>query len=388
IREWSGPRSACAAIPSSFDTERLAGVAVLDILAVLHPHPRDGYLHFRDADHSYKWQNKGSAGHEWWSQLARLDYVAVHKIPELRRALGSDGPPEAALQHLLTSLVVDLEAVCCRLRDLIWTHPGYGHLASIVSLTDAEILDKWERNRRTAAAEGTWMHAMCECLLNGGSVPMASAEICMFMKFLKNLQAEGWIIHRTEWAIYAEAEDLAGSIDAVARRPSSCPAKTPASDADYAFLFEDIPDAMLWHYRIQLNIYAWILRHYYDLIATDLRIVCLHPDNGLAAYVVPVPLMLEHMNKLMSWRRDDLQSCIGLTKGQVDDLQAGCGECFLPQANGQPTHRMLDQGGNRAETTKPEDQHVISKQEVRRIHRSLSDARGGNGYDGSGKRNC
>ena len=64
------------------------------------------------------------------------------------------------------------------------------------------------------------MHAMCECLLNGGSVPMASAEICMFMKFLKDFQAEGWVVRRTEWTIYAEAEDLAGSIDAVAQRGS------------------------------------------------------------------------------------------------------------------------------------------------------------------------
>ena len=49
-------------------------------------------------------------------------------------------------------------------------------------------------------------------------MPLASTEICMFLKFVRGFQAEGWVFHRTEWAIYAQADDLAGSIDAVARR--------------------------------------------------------------------------------------------------------------------------------------------------------------------------
>ena len=148
----------------------------------------------------------------------RVDYLATNAVSELRQVLRTEGPVEMQLQQLLESSEIDLEAVCSRLRDLMWTHPGYRHLAEIVTLSDAQIMSMWEENRRTAASRGTWTHALCECLLNGGSVPVDSAEICMFFKFLRGFQSEGWTIHRTEWTVYAEAEDLAGSIDAVAQR--------------------------------------------------------------------------------------------------------------------------------------------------------------------------
>ncbi|CAE7928237.1 unnamed protein product [Symbiodinium sp. KB8] len=193
-------------------------------------------------------------------------------------------------------------AVCSRLRDLMWAHPGYRHLAQVVTLSDAQILSMWAKNRRTAASQGTWTHALCECLLNGGSVPVNSAEICTFFKFLRVFQSEGWVIHRTEWTVYAEAEDLAGSIDAVAQRGSNIclldwkrTKQLASKDCSFGrrlhFPLEDTQDSVMWHYRIQLNIYAWILRQFYDVTATDLRIVCLHPDNGFEPLVIPVPIM-------------------------------------------------------------------------------------------------
>ena len=241
VGQWTGPRSICVASPSSFNVERLEGLAILDILAIVHPHPRDAHLQFRDLDHSYTWQGRKVSlsvtglihklaqsfnalealqamrgGRNW----PRVDYLAANAVSELRRVLRAEGPAEALLQQLLESSEVDLEAVCSRLRDLMWTHPGYRHLAQVVTLSDAQILSMWEKNRRTAASQGTWTHALCECLLNGGSVPVESAEICTFLKFLRGFESEGWVIHRTEWTVYAEAEDLAGSIDAVAQRGS------------------------------------------------------------------------------------------------------------------------------------------------------------------------
>ena len=59
------------------------------------------------------------------------------------------------------------------------------------------------------------MHACCECLLNGGTVCLSSEEMRMLIKVIRGLQAEGWMILRTEWCVYSEAEDVAGSIDAV-----------------------------------------------------------------------------------------------------------------------------------------------------------------------------
>ena len=293
------------------DVEKLTGIVILDVLAELHSHPRDNDLLFRDVDHSYTWRGQRVSlsvtglihslaqsfnptaalaamhrGKNW----PRPEYVAHNMVQELQRLLEGDVSTTVELMHLLSGREVDVAAVCRRLRDLIWMHPGYEYLATAASLSDAQILAKWERSRRVVAAEGTWLHAKCECLLNGGSVPIASPEICMFLKFVQRFQAEGWTFRRTEWAIYAEAEDLAGSIDAVAERGSDIclvdwkrTKQLLSEDCSFGrhlkYPLQDVPDAGLWHYRVQLNIYAWILRRYYEVVVTDLRIVCLHPDN-------------------------------------------------------------------------------------------------------------
>ncbi|CAE6961070.1 eag [Symbiodinium natans] len=49
------------------------------------------------------------------------------------------------------------------------------------------------------------------------------------------------------------------------------------------------------------------LRTYYAVTVTDLRVVCLHPDNDVFALVIQVPLLSDCMDHLMSWRRDDFQ---------------------------------------------------------------------------------
>ena len=214
-------------------------------------------------------------------------------------------------------------------------------LATELTLTDTEILQQWEYNRRVAAAAGTWMHAKCECLLNGGQVPSDSPEVCMFFKFLQDFHAEGWIFMRTEWTVYADAEDLAGSIDAVVQRGTDIclldwkrTKQLASKDSSFGrflqYPLQDIPDSVLWHYRVQLNMYAWIFRDYDNVVVTDLRIVCLHPDDGFSALVIPVPLLSDCMAEFMTWRQNDLQSRIRLTGSQgssdltmLSDLRAG-----------------------------------------------------------------
>ena len=174
VRQWTGPRSTCVSSPSSFNVERLEGLSVLDVLSIVHPHPRDAHLQFRDLDHSYTWQGRKvslsvtglihklaqsfnaleavramRSGRNW----PRVEYLVADAVSELRRALREEGLVETVLHQLLESSEVDLEAVCSRLRDLTWTHPGYRHLAQVVTLSDAQILSMWAKNRRTAASQ-------------------------------------------------------------------------------------------------------------------------------------------------------------------------------------------------------------------------------------------
>ena len=36
------------------------------------------------------------------------------------------------------------------------------------------------------------------------------------------------------------------------------------------------------HYRLQLNIYKWILEKYYDLTVQDMKVVCVHPESRIS----------------------------------------------------------------------------------------------------------
>ena len=62
-----------------------------------------------------------------------------------------------------------------------------------------------------AAACGSYMHYLFEAHINGYAVPQTSPEFRMLIKFLDKMQ--GWRAYRTEWVVFAENENLAGSID-------------------------------------------------------------------------------------------------------------------------------------------------------------------------------
>ena len=81
-------------------------------------------------------------------------------------------------------------------------------------LSEIEIREKWQEARNRGSWEGTWMHAQFECLLNGGSVPVTTLEVALLAKFFES--QEDTVAFRTEWKVYADKENLAGSIDYVA----------------------------------------------------------------------------------------------------------------------------------------------------------------------------
>ncbi|CAE7208534.1 unnamed protein product [Symbiodinium microadriaticum] len=343
LRERRFPRSIVLEPPSSFDTTHLGGMSVLDVLSRANLHPRDRNLQFQDTDHIYTWEGRRvsvsvtSLIHGLTHQFSpadalramrngrnwpREEYTVANVVEVINQHL-LDDHSTLTLRQLVDAQVTDIGAICRSIRDLVWTHPGCSYLASAVSMTDAEILDKWERNRRTAAAQIRAHGCM--------------SDACMLRVFVERWDgAEGWMIFRTEWCVYGEAEDVAGSIDAVAiRQDEYCildweRTKALASkDAAYGrmmhFPLNNVPDSVLWHYRVQVNIYAWILRKYYDINVTELRIVCLHPDNAPQPLIVNVPMMQDKIEKLMSWRRDDIHSQIHLS-ADARDLRGGSQE--------------------------------------------------------------
>ena len=58
------------------------------------------------------------------------------------------------------------------------------------------------------------MHAQFECLLNGGSLQVETPEVALLAKFSESQRNA--LAFRTEWKVYADEEDVAGSVDYVA----------------------------------------------------------------------------------------------------------------------------------------------------------------------------
>ena len=94
-------------------------------------------------------------------------------------------------------------------------------MKDLISLTDEEILQKWEEQRTEAAALGARMHNSIEAFLNCGSIRPCAVELAKVIEFVRSFFSQQRLtLYRTEWQVYASEERLAGSIDCVARTAS------------------------------------------------------------------------------------------------------------------------------------------------------------------------
>ena len=133
----------------------------------------------------------------------------------------------------------------------------------------AEIKAEWEVNRDTAATMGTKMHKQIEDYFNGQEIEKPlSKEFNQFYDFWQNFTIDNpdWIPWRTEWIIYNEDINLAGSIDFLIKNPKTNEyvildwKRSKEIKMDNRFQkgigpFEGIPDCNYQHYCIQLNCY-------------------------------------------------------------------------------------------------------------------------------------
>ena len=70
---------------------------------------------------------------------------------------------------------------------------------------------------------------------------------------------------------------------------------------------------------------------------TDLRVVCLHPDNAFEPFVLHVPAFSEKMDRLMLWRRQNHGTRLHVSASAEDAVRAGTPLERLPYA----THSAL-----------------------------------------------
>jgi hypothetical protein len=165
----------------------------------------------------------------------------------------------------------------------------------LFGMTADQIIKKWNDSGKEASGLGTKLHLAIEMFLNGVAEAdldrevVATVEWRYFKNFWRDV-GEDIEPYRLEWEVYVDELRLAGQIDGLFRRKSDGAfliydwkrSREIKSDNPFGTGFppvEHLPDTNYWHYSLQLNVYRWILEHYYDMKISDMYLVILHPDN-------------------------------------------------------------------------------------------------------------
>ena len=160
-----------------------------------------------------------------------------------------------------------------------------------------EILKKWDELGRKARDLGTELHEQIENFYNSKEY-IRSKELDKFFKFHKNHIQDKYQPHRTEWRIFDEDKNLAGTVDMVYEKENGelfifdwkRSKKIINSDGSIEKNnpFENglnglshLPSSDYVKYCLQQNIYKNILESKYDKKVSSMNLLILHPhlDN-------------------------------------------------------------------------------------------------------------
>ena len=235
-------------------------------LAQLHPHPNDSRVTFDEDSHTY-FVDGNPVG---------LSVTGVLKAVEREPF---DAPAVAAkLARNPTPAY----------------NGGTGPTGKLLPLAPADILKRWDDNRDL----GTCLHGCLERHLN--DLPVEDAALAHvrdeFDQALRWLAASGLTPYRTEWVIYDEACDVAGSVDFVAKN----------ADGDLVIVdwkrcthggkgfskhwrgetmlppVDHLPECKLSHWSAQVNLYRVMLERNYGVRVAQMCMVALLPGQAEA----------------------------------------------------------------------------------------------------------
>ena len=156
-----------------------------------------------------------------------------------------------------------------------------------------EILKKWDELGRKARDLGTELHEQIENFYNSKEY-IRSKELDKFFKFHKNHIQDKYQPHRTEWRIFDEDKNLAGTVDMVYEKENGelfifdwkRSKKIINSDGSIEKNnpFENglnglshLPSSDYVKYCLQQNIYKNILESKYDKKVSSMNLLILHP---------------------------------------------------------------------------------------------------------------
>ena len=309
--------------------------ATRNTLAETNKHARDAHLTFDKDQHKYFWKQMPvptsvtqrvktlTQVFDPISTIARMrstqdwprpGYINKTKLLQLTEKEIQSLPSECVeLRTYLRNMneLDDEDQLCQQLALLRYNHPDWEDWCQALTLTDREIIHSWKEIAAHGAQQGEKMHEQFEELLNGCSIDQHTPETRLLGHFLRQLSTAR--AYRTEWKIYSSAYNIAGAIDFVTvspegnkqlidwKRTKNMKRKHEHNNKYMLHPLAHLPDCALTHYRLQLNMYKYILEYEYQQKVDAMYIVGTHPDNGETPWVELVPnlqreakLLLQH----------------------------------------------------------------------------------------------
>ncbi len=210
-----------------------------------------------------------------------------------------------------------------------------------------DILKSWEEKRQL----GTNLHKHIENYLNNidTSNEYYKPEFNYFLKFqedFKNL----WEIYRTEWIVYIDTLEIAGTIDAVYKikgsnefviidwkRVDELNFKSYNENKGY-FVLSDVDDCNYRHYCLQLSLYRYILETEYEKKVVNMFLIVLHPNN-VTYKKIEVQYMKEEIKSILS---EEMMKYIkkNTIKTNTSTIETG----LSPKQN--EAYRLMERGDN------------------------------------------
>lgn len=160
------------------------------------------------------------------------------------------------------------------------------------SKTKEQIFEEWDKNGKMASNLGSIMHRNIELYFNEClDTEDSSTEFGFFKNFLQSDFMKNLVPFRTEWIVYDESLDLAGSIDMVFfdtvdqkyviydwKRSKEIKFKSFGNEKGH-FPIHFLDNCNYVHYSLQLNTYRYILMKNYGLEIKSMHLLILHPNN-------------------------------------------------------------------------------------------------------------
>lgn len=263
-------------------------------LAIQYPHPRDAFIQFDEPSHQYTLLLSSP------SSLSQNNLISV---TTLIHTLFPKFNAEMVIQNMMKSVK--------------WTTSPY------FGMTTHEIQQQWSQEGKTSAQQGTAMHKAIELFYNGEltatqllEMTNNQIELRYFLRFhFDHIVEKGILPYRTEWYVYDEEIQVAGSIDMVYANPTNLDelyiydwkrVKEVKRENSYSHGFvpiEHLPDCNYSHYALQLNLYKYILEKKYGKTVKELYLVILHPTNPNNGYqIIPLPILTTEITSIVTMR--------------------------------------------------------------------------------------